>query len=48
MVGAPAVIASADKITVCDDLTVADGAAGAVSTMGGSTGRCLGTVGVGQ
>jgi hypothetical protein len=37
MVGAPAVAASAARITVRDDLTVAVGAAGAVATKRGST-----------
>jgi hypothetical protein len=48
MVGAPAVTASAARITVRDDLTVAAGAAGTVATMRGSTDRCPGTVGVGR
>jgi hypothetical protein len=48
MVGAPAVTASTARITVRDDLTVAGGAADAVGTVRRSTGRCLGTVGVGR
>jgi hypothetical protein len=45
MVGALAVTASAARITVRDDLPIA---AGAVATMGGSTGCCPSTVGVGR
>jgi hypothetical protein len=43
MVGAPAVAASTAKIAVRDDRPAA---AGAVATLGGSTGYCLSTVGV--
>jgi hypothetical protein len=46
VVGAPAVTASAVRIAVRDNLTVAAGAVGAVATMRGSTSRCPGTVGV--
>jgi hypothetical protein len=45
MVGAPAIIASAAKIMVRDDLPIA---ANAVATMGGSPGYCPSTVGVGR
>jgi hypothetical protein len=46
VVGAPAVAAASARITVRDDLTVGAGATGAVATLGRSTSRCPGLVGV--
>jgi hypothetical protein len=48
LVGASAVAASAARVAVRDDLTVAASSRSAVSTLRGSTGRCTGTVGIGR
>jgi hypothetical protein len=46
MVGASAVAASAVRVAVGDDLTIAGSSCGAVASLRGSTGVCTSTVGL--
>jgi hypothetical protein len=48
MVGASAVAASAARLAVGDDLTIADSSCGAVAILRGSAGICTSTVGLGR
>jgi hypothetical protein len=48
MVGASAVTASAARVTVGDDLTIAGSSCGAVASLRGSAGVCMSTVGLGR
>jgi hypothetical protein len=48
MVGASAVTASAARVVVGDDLTIAVSSCGAVASLRGSAGVCTGTVGLGR
>jgi hypothetical protein len=48
MVGASTVAASAARVTVGDDLTIASGSRGAVASLRGSAGVCTSTVGLGR
>jgi hypothetical protein len=48
MVGASAVTASAARVTVGDDLTIAGSSRGAVASLRGSAGVCLSTIGLGR
>jgi hypothetical protein len=48
MVGACAVAASAARVAVGDDLTIATSSCAAVASLRGSTGVCTSTVGLGR
>jgi hypothetical protein len=48
MVGASAVAASAARVAVGDDLTIAASSCGAVASLRGSAGICMSTVGLGR
>jgi hypothetical protein len=48
MVGASVVAASAARVAMRDDLTIAASNCSAVATLRGSAGRCTSTVGIGQ
>jgi hypothetical protein len=48
MVGASAVAASAARVAMRDDLTIAASSCSAVANLRGSVGRCTSTVGIGQ
>jgi hypothetical protein len=47
-VGASAVAASAARVAMRDDLTIAASSCRAVATLRGSAGRCTSTVGIGR
>jgi hypothetical protein len=48
MVGASTVAASAARVAMRDDLTIAASSRSAVATLRGSVGRCTSTVGIGR
>jgi hypothetical protein len=48
VVGASAVAASAARVTMMDDLTIAASSYGAVASLRGSVGRCASLVGIGR
>jgi hypothetical protein len=48
VVGAPAVAASAARVVMRDDLAIATSSCDAVATLGGSTGCCASTIGIGR
>jgi hypothetical protein len=48
MVGASAVAASAARVAMRDDLTIATSSCSAIATLRGSAGRCTSTVGIGR
>jgi hypothetical protein len=48
MVGASVVAASAARVVMRDDLTITANSCSAIATLGGPTGRCMSTVGIGR